>query len=104
MRRRGATLLVGAAVLAVLVFFSFWGVKVPYVQLGPGPTWDTLGTDNGKPNGTQVIQVSGGAASPSKSTGQLRMVTVGVEDDMTLWQAIRGWISPDDAVVPREVV
>jgi PDZ domain-containing protein len=32
------------------------------------------------------------------------MVTVGVEDNISLWQAIRGWLSPSDAVVPREVI
>jgi Lon-like protease len=98
MRRRGATLLVGAFVVAILIVASFAGVKVPYVALTPGPTWDTLGTDHNK----DVIQVSGGDASKSK--GQLRMVTVGVEDQLTLWDALRGWLSGDDAVVPREVI
>jgi PDZ domain-containing protein len=92
------TLLVGAVVLIVLVVGSFVGIKVPYVELGPGPTWNTLGTDHGK----QLIAVSGGSTSDSK--GQLRMVTVGVEDDISLWQAIRGWLDPSDAVVPREVI
>ncbi len=98
MRRRGATLLVGAFVVAILIVASFAGVKVPYVALTPGPTWDTLGTDHNK----DVIPVSGGDASKSK--GQLRMVTVGVEDQLTLWDALRGWLSGDDAVVPREVI
>lgn len=98
MRRRGVTLLVGTAVLILLVVGSFVGIKVPYVELGPGPTWNTLGTDHGK----QLIAISGGKTSDSK--GQLRMVTVGVEDDISLWQAIRGWLSPSDAVVPREVI
>ncbi len=98
MRRRGVTLLVGAVVLIVLVIGSFWGIKVPYVELGPGPTWNTLGTDHG----TQLIAISGGSTSDSK--GQLRMVTVGVEDDISLWQAIQGWLNPSDAVVPREVI
>jgi PDZ domain-containing protein len=98
MRRRGVTLLVGAVVLIVLVVGSFVGIKVPYVELGPGPTWNTLGTDHGK----QLIAITGGGTSDSK--GQLRMVTVGVEDNISLWQAIRGWLDPSDAVVPREVI
>jgi PDZ domain-containing protein len=98
MKRRGATLLVGAVVLVVLIVLSFVGIKVPYVELGPGPTWDTLGKDNGK----DVISISGGSVTESK--GQLRMVTVGVQDDLSLWQAIQGWLSPNDAVVPREVI
>jgi PDZ domain-containing protein len=98
MKRRGATLLAGAVVLVVLILGSFWGVKVPYVELGPGPTWNTLGQDHGK----DVIAITGGATSDSK--GQLRMVTVGVQDQLSLWQAIQGWLSPNDAVVPREVI
>jgi Lon-like protease len=97
MRRRSATLLAGALLLAVLVLLA-WQVKVPYVELGPGPTWDTLGRDKGR----DVIQISG--THMSSSTGQLRMVTVGVTDHITLWEAIRGWLNDNDAVVPREVI
>src|SRR4051812_34609071 len=97
MRRRGITLLVGTVMLITLVVLA-WNVKVPYVELGPGPTWDTLGKDNG----TEIITVNG--APTSKSAGQLRMTTVGVLDDISLWQALRGWIAGDDSVVPREVV
>lgn len=97
MRRRGITLLVGTLMLIVLVVLA-WNIKVPYVELGPGPTWDTLGKDNGK----EIISVQG--APTSDSQGQLRMVTVGVLDDITLWQALRGWLAGDDSVVPREVV
>jgi Lon-like protease len=97
-RRRGATLLVGAIVLLLLILAAFDGVNVPYVALTPGPTWNTLGTDHNK----DVIQISGGPVSPSK--GQLRMVTVGVQDHITLWEAIQGWLSSDDAVVPREIL
>jgi Lon-like protease len=99
MRRRGVTLLVGTVVLIVLVAGSFVGIQVPYVELGPGPTWNTLGTDHGK----QLIAITP-ADKTSDSKGQLRMVTVGVEDQISLWQAIRGWLSPSDAVVPREVI
>jgi len=97
MRRRGATLLAGTVLLAVLVVLA-WQVKVPYVELGPGPTFDTLGQDHGQ----DVIQISG--APTSTSTGQLRMVTVGVQDQITLAEALRGWLSGDTAVVPREVI
>jgi PDZ domain-containing protein len=96
-RRRGATLLVGTVLLIVLVVLAWW-VPVPYVEEGPGPTWDTLGKDGGK----EIITVQGAPAS--NSAGQLRMVTVGVLDDISLWQALRGWLSGDDSVVPREVV
>src|SRR5579859_1730693 len=98
MRRRGATLLAGAIVLVVLIVLAFYNVTVPYVALTPGPTWNTLGTDHNK----EIIQISGGTVSKPK--GQLRMVTVGVQDHITLWEAIEGWFSSDDAVVPREII
>ncbi len=97
MRRRGATLLAGTIMLAALVALA-WQVEVPYVELGPGPTYDTLGKDNGH----DLIEISG--APTSTSTGQLRLVTVGVQDEITLMEALRGWASGDEAVVPREVI
>src|SRR5690242_8133196 len=97
MRRRGGTLLAGAILLAVLIALATQ-VTVPYVELGPGPTWDTLGTDKGQ----AVIQITGAPTSDSK--GQLRMVTVGVTDHITLWEAVRGWWDGNAAVVPREVI
>src|SRR5437764_15171206 len=96
MRRRGATLFVGAVVVLLLIVASFAGVRVPYVALTPGPTWNTLGTDHNK----DVIQVSGGLVTPSK--GQLRMVTVGVEDQLKPGDEMRDCLDSVDAVVPTE--
>jgi PDZ domain-containing protein len=84
-------------VLALLLWLAF-AVKVPYVELGPGPTVDTLGTSDGH----QVIAVDG--AQTAKSAGQVWMVTVSVTSDLTLAEAIKGWIAGDEAVVPRELV
>jgi PDZ domain-containing protein len=75
MRRRGLTVLFGALLLLVLAWQATV-VKVPYVELGPGPTYDTLGTDTGKPGGKPIIKVDG--AEVTKSAGQLRMTTVRV--------------------------
>jgi Lon-like protease len=83
--------------LVALIVLGWW-VKVPYVIEGPGPTWNTLGDDGDKP----IISVQG--APTSTSAGELRMTTVGVLSDISLWQALRGWISSDNSVVPREVV
>src|SRR5947209_8631761 len=97
MRRRGATVLTGA----VLLFLLLWqagSVRVPYVELGPGPTVDTLGTADGHP----VIAVQG--ATTTTSAGQLRLVTVSVRSDISLFEAIRGWLQSDYAVVPRELI
>lgn len=97
MGRRGVTVLVGAA-LVVLMVWGIMAAPVPYVMLGPGPTVDTLGQADGK----QVIEVNG--ASTSNSAGQLRLVTVGVTEQIWLVDAIRGWLNDDDAVVPEEII
>ena len=97
MRRRGVTVLLGALV-TTLLSIGVLAVPIPYVVLGPGPTVDTLGKDDGN----EVIQVSGRAASVS--AGQLRLTTVGVQPDVKLLPAIAGWFSDREAVVPREAV
>jgi PDZ domain-containing protein len=98
MSRRGMTVLIGA-VLVVFMTVLIGQAPVPYVQLEPGPTFDTLGKDN---NNADVIVING--ADTSTSAGQLRFLTVGVVPELTLLEAIRGWINGDDAVVPRELV
>ncbi|WP_346538368.1 PDZ domain-containing protein [Micromonospora sp. DPT] len=97
MRRRGVTVLLGA-LLTTLLSIGVLGAPIPYVVLGPGPTVNTLGTSDGK----EVIQVTG--RSTSSSAGQLRMTTVGVQPTVKLRAAIAGWLSSDEAVVPRELV
>lgn len=72
---------------------------VPYVLLEPGPTYDTLGKDD---EGRDVIVVEG--AEATKSAGQLRFTTVGVQSRLTLLEALIGWWRDEDAVVPRELV
>jgi Lon-like protease len=97
-RRRGTTVAVGAVLVALLTLLV-GQAPVPYVQLEPGPTYDTLGQDT---NGKDVIEVNGAPTSTSK--GQLRFLTVGVLENLTLLDALRGWLRSDDAVVPRELI
>jgi len=97
MGRRGATLLLGA-VLLLLLIWQAGTAPVPYVELGPGPTENTLGSHGGKP----IITIDGRAET--LSAGQLRLTTVNVRDNLTLLDAMRGWFSGDSAVVPRELV
>jgi PDZ domain-containing protein len=73
-------------------------IPLPYVVLKPGPTVNTLGSDNGK----EVIQVT--KAETSTSQGQLRLTTVGVQPSVELVWAIRGWFSDEQAVVPRDLI
>ncbi|PZF94208.1 YlbL family protein [Micromonospora deserti] len=97
MRRRGVTVLLGA-LLTTLLSIGVLGAPIPYVVLGPGPTVDTLGKEDGK----DVIQVTGRETSTSQ--GQLRLTTVGVQPTVKLRSAIQGWFADDEAVVPRELV
>jgi PDZ domain-containing protein len=98
MRRRGATVLLGGVLLALLLWQAFFSVRVPYVALGPGPTVNTLG----QADKHDVISITGVPATDSK--GQLRLTTVSVIPDLTLFDAVKGWIQHDYAVVPRELI
>jgi PDZ domain-containing protein len=97
MRRRGVTVILGALITALLAV-GIMAAPMPYVVLKPGPTVNTLGSDNGK----EVIQVT--KAQTSTSKGQLRLTTVGVQNDIELVWAIRGWLSDKQAVVPQDVI
>jgi PDZ domain-containing protein len=97
MNRRGWTVLLGALLAALLVFL-IGRAPVKYVVLGPGPTFDTLGSYDKK----SVIQITG--TPTTQSAGQLRMVTVNVTDDIDLMQALRAWFSPQEKVLPRELI
>lgn len=97
MSRRALTLLL-AGLLAVGLTLIAAVARVPYVALGPGPTYDTLGEVDGEP----VLEVDGRRTYPTD--GQLDLTTVGVQPSLTLAQALQGWFERDLAVVPREVV
>ena len=97
MRRRGVTVILGALITALLAV-GVMAAPLPYVVLKPGPTVNTLGSDNGN----EVIQVTKGQTS--KSAGQLRLTTVNVQSQVELVWAISSWFSREDAVVPRELI
>jgi PDZ domain-containing protein len=98
MSRRSLTLAIAglatAAALAVAVL-----LPVPYVILGPGPTLNTLGAYSGQP----VVKVTGHPTYPT--TGNLNMVTVSYQGgpgaNMNIFQALRAWLDPSEAVVPE---
>jgi len=98
MSRRSLTLAIAglATVVAIVVAVL---LPVPYVILGPGPTLNTLGESSGQP----LITISG---HPTYSTtGNLNLVTVsyqgGPGSDMNIFQALRAWVDPSEAVVPE---
>ena len=97
MNRRIATLLVA---MVPLVAFSVMAafVTVPYVSLGPGPTFNTLGEVEGK----QVVAITGAPTKPT--SGNLNMTTVSQRDGLTLGQALVLWASGDQQLLPRSLV
>src|SRR4051812_19941452 len=97
MRRRGVTVIVGGLLTALLAV-GVMAAPLPYVVLKPGPTVNTLGSNNG----TEVIQVADGKTTTS--TGQLRLTTVNVQSQVELVQAIGSWFSNKEAVVPRALI
>lgn len=73
-------------------------VTVPYVSLGPGPTFDTLGEIDGK----DIVEIEGTEVHPT--SGQLNMTTVSQRDGLTLGQALTLWLSGREQLVPRDLV
>jgi PDZ domain-containing protein len=95
--RRILTLLV--ALIPILAFGALVSiVTVPYVSLGPGPTFDTLGEVEGK----EVVDIEGTEVHPT--TGHLNMTTVSQRDQLTLGQALALWMSGREQLVPRDLV
>jgi PDZ domain-containing protein len=95
--RRILTLLVALA--PIVAFGVLLGVvTVPYVSLGPGPTFNTLGKVDGK----EVVDIDGTQVFPV--TGHLNMTTVAQRDQLTLGQAVALWVSGREQLVPRDMV
>jgi Lon-like protease len=95
--RRILTLIV--ALVPIVAFGVLLAVvTVPYVSLGPGPTYDTLGEVDGK----QVVAIEGTETHPT--SGHLNMTTVSQLDDLTLGQALSLWMSGRDQLIPRDLV
>lgn len=95
--RRILTLVV--ALVPIVVFGVLMAaVTVPYVSLGPGPTYDTLGEFDGKP----VVAIDGTPVKPT--SGHLNMTTVSQRDGLTMGQALTLWLSGSEQLVPRDLV
>lgn len=86
-----------SVVLVVVVGLLGGYVRVPYVALGPGPSYDTLGSDGTAP----VIRVDGQQTFPT--AGHLNMTTVSVTDRISMFGALGLWASGRYALAPREL-
>ncbi|MFD4293085.1 PDZ domain-containing protein [Rhodococcus sp. NPDC058505] len=97
MNRRMLTLVAALVPVAALLGLGTV-VQVPFVALGPGPTFNTLGEVEGKP----VIDIEGTELDPT--SGNLNMTTVSVRDGLTIFDAFGFWLSGRHGLVPREEV
>lgn len=88
-------MVVSFVVVAVLALVGGF-IKVPYVSIEPGPTYNTLGDVDGQ----AVVEVDGAKTYPT--SGQLRMTTVSVNDEVTLFGALGLWASGRASLAPRD--
>jgi len=99
-RRRSVTLTVSGVLLAAFGV-GVYLQPVPYAEMTPGPTFNTLGSYQGTP----LITITG--RQTYKTDGELRMVTVGVSSQdyqMPLGTALAGWFNSKEAIVPKETI
>lgn len=96
--RLRATLALGLVVAAALGLLGAT-VRVPFVALGDGPTFDVLGVADGR----TVVDVTG-PVPIFPTSGQLRMTTVAVTSQVTLFGAMAMWAAGDHQILPREAV
>lgn len=76
-------------------------IKVPYSEMSPGPTVNTLGKVSGEP----VLRITG--HKTYKTSGNLNMTTVrvtGADYSMNLVEAVYGWLAHDSVVVPHDTL
>lgn len=97
MSRRLLTV-VAATLLALSLGVIGATLPVPFVALGPGPTYDTLGDYEDAP----IVTVTDLPTYPT--SGHLNMTTVSVTDQISLFTAIAFWASAERRLVPRELL
>lgn len=91
-----ASTLIFIALLCAGVF-----LPVPYSEMSPGPTVNTLGAAGGEP----VLRISG--RKTYDTTGHLNMTTVrvtGADYRMNIVEAVYGWLAHDNVVVPHDTL
>ncbi|CAI3801312.1 putative protein YlbL [Pseudarthrobacter sp. MM222] len=91
-----------SGLLALGLGITAVSLPVPYVVESPGPTFNTLGDDSGKP----VISITGHENFPA--TGNLDLTTVyvdgGPNGPVSVFEAFSAWLDGTKAVYPEELV
>jgi PDZ domain-containing protein len=102
MPRRTLTLYISAVAVIVAILVAE-RISVPYVILGPGPTLNTLGSDQSR---KPLITISGRTVHPT--SGHLNMVSITYEGGpghgFNVFTALRAWLDPHEAVVPESEI
>ena len=96
---RARTLWVGVSLSLVLLVLAA-ALPVPYVALGPGSTFNTIGDANGQP----VITFTGDVPVVANEVpnGHLNMLTVTIVSQIPMLEAVGLWASGRFAMAPRE--
>ncbi|MFJ8183138.1 PDZ domain-containing protein [Streptomyces sp. NPDC096105] len=100
MPRRTVTMLASTLMLIALLCAGVF-IPVPYAEMSPGPTVNTLGEHEGEP----VLRIAGRKTYPAD--GNLNMTTVRVTSAdyrMNLVEAVYGWLAHDTKVVPHDTL
>lgn len=91
-----------SGVLAVVLGAAALMLPAPYVVESPGPTFNTIGEVNNEP----LIQIDGHESF--ETSGDLSLTTVyvagGPNGRITVFDAFRAWMDPNQSVVPVELV
>jgi PDZ domain-containing protein len=93
--------MLASTLLLIALFCVALLVPAPYAEMSPGPTYNTLGDQNGKP----VIVINGRETYPT--TGHLNMTTVEVSSAdyrPNLISALAGWLNGNMAIVPHSTL
>ncbi|QYF89650.1 PDZ domain-containing protein [Arthrobacter sp. PAMC25284] len=98
---RSAAMLV-SGLLAMALGVTAVSLPVPYVIESPGPTFNTLGEDQGEP----VITVTGTESFPAKGSLDLTTVYVdgGPNGPVSVFAAFSAWLNGSKAVYPEELI
>ncbi|WP_079132134.1 PDZ domain-containing protein [Streptomyces nanshensis] len=100
MPRRTATMLASTLLLIAMLCAGLL-ITVPYAEMSPGPTVNTLGEHDGEP----VLNIK--KHRTYETSGHLNMTTVRVtaaDYRMNLLEAVGGWLRHDSAVVPHSTL
>lgn len=93
--------MLASALVLIALLCAGMVIKVPYSEMSPGPTVNTLGDARGEP----VLHIEG--SETYETTGHLNMTTVrvtGADYRMNLGQAVYGWLAHDSVVVPHDTL